>query len=53
VAALLGEEPACLQLDLEGIAARLSAVNPVAAGFSAKTLANIRSDFLAALPTGK
>jgi hypothetical protein len=49
VAALLGEDPASLRLDLESIAARLSAVNPVAAGFSAKRLANIRSDFLAAV----
>lgn len=49
VAALLGEDPARLRLDLESVAARLSAVNPVAAGLSAKRLANIRSDFLAAV----
>lgn len=49
VAALLGEDPARLRLDLESLAARLSAVNPVAAGLSAKRLANIRSDFLAAV----
>ena len=49
VAALLGEDPARLRLDLESVAAQLSAVNPVAAGLSAKRLANIRSDFLAAV----
>jgi hypothetical protein len=48
VAALLGDDPARLRLDLENIATRLSAVNPVAAGLSLKRLANIRSDFLAA-----
>ncbi len=49
VAALLGEVPARVTLDLESIAIRLSAVNPLAAGLSAKRLANIRSDFLAAV----
>ena len=31
-----------------GIAARLNTINPLAAGMTAKRLANIRSDFLAA-----
>jgi hypothetical protein len=53
VAALLGEDLARLDLDLENIATRLSAVNPVAAGLSAKRLANIRSDFLAAVRCSK
>jgi hypothetical protein len=49
VAALLGQDPAHLRLDLESIAARLAAINPLAAGMSVKRLANIRSDFLAAV----
>lgn len=49
VAALLGEQPAYLPLELEKIAAGLAAINPVAAGMTAKTLANVRSDFLAAV----
>src|SRR5262249_14049761 len=49
VAALLGEEPAPLPLELEKIAARLATINPVAVGMTAKTLANVRSDFLAAV----
>ena len=49
VAALLGEEPASIQLDLPAISTRLAAVNPMAAGLTAKSFANIRSDFLAAM----
>src|SRR5262249_5976124 len=49
VAALLGEESAHLPLELEKIAARLATINPVAVGMTAKTLANVRSDFLAAV----
>ena len=49
VAALLGEEPDHLPLDLAVIAARLAAVNAVAAGLTPKTLSNIRSDLLAAV----
>jgi hydrogenase maturation factor len=48
VANLLGDEPAALPLDIAGISARLNAINPIAAGMTAKRLANIRSDFLAA-----
>jgi integrase len=49
VAFLLGEAPAGLQVDLAAISARLAAVNPAAAGMTAKRFANIRSDFLAAI----
>jgi hypothetical protein len=48
VASLLGEMPEHVPLDMQHIAARLAAVNAVAAGISRKTLSNIRSDFLAA-----
>ena len=48
VANLLGDEPAGLPLDIAGISARLNTINPLAAGMTAKRLANIRSDFLAA-----
>jgi integrase len=49
VAVLLGNEPAAIPLDMGVIGARLAAVNPVAVGLTAKRLANIRSDFLAAV----
>lgn len=49
VADLLGAHPDNVPLDLQHIAARLSGVNPAAVGISAKSLANIRSDFLAAV----
>jgi hypothetical protein len=49
VAGLLGEEPAGIALDLPAISARLAGVNPIAAGVSAKTLANLRSGFLTAV----
>ena len=49
VAALLNEDPGRLQLDLAIIAAKLAAINPVAAGLTPKTLSNIRSDLLAAV----
>ena len=48
VANLLGDEPAALPLDIPGISARLRTINPLAAGMTAKRLANVRSDFLAA-----
>jgi hypothetical protein len=46
---LLAEEPAHIPLDLPAISARLGAVNPVAAGLTPKTVANLRSDLLAAV----
>jgi integrase len=49
VAFLLGNEPAAIALDLGAISTGLVAVNPVAAGLTAKSLSNIRSDFLAAV----
>ena len=49
VAALLGEEPAHLPLELENIAARLATMTPAAVGMTSKTLTNVRSDFLAAV----
>jgi integrase len=49
VADLLGNLPGRIALDLPTISARLAAINPVAAGMSTKRLANIKSDFLAAV----
>jgi integrase len=49
VARLLGNEPGAIILDLGAIGAKLADINPVAAGITAKTLANIRSEFLAAV----
>jgi integrase len=49
--ALIGEEPGRIALDLAQLRIRLNAINPVAAGISPKSLANIRSDLLAAITT--
>lgn len=49
--ALSGEEPGHIALDLGQLRTRLNAINPVAAGISPKSLANIRSDLLAAITT--
>jgi integrase len=49
VADLLGQEPAAIPLDMAAISAGLAGVNPVAAGMTAKRMANIRSDFRAAI----
>ena len=49
VAELLGQEPSAVPLDLPAISAKLASVNPIAAGVSAKTLANLRSGFLTAI----
>jgi integrase len=49
VAGLLHEEPPAIQLDLPAIASKLATVNPIAEGLTPKSLANIRSDFLAAV----
>ena len=50
VAKLLGNEPAAIAVDMGVISAGLAAVNAVAKlGSSSKSLANIRSDFLAAV----
>jgi integrase len=49
VAALFGDEPGAITLDLPAISAGLSSVNPVAVGIGTKTLANLRSGFLTAV----
>jgi integrase len=49
VAGLLGDEPGGVPLDLPAISTKLASVNPIAVGVSAKTLANLRSGFLAAV----
>jgi integrase len=49
VATLLACGPSDIELDLGAISARLAAISPLAAGMTAKTLANVRSDFLAAV----
>ena len=49
VADLLGNEPACVALDMDAISVRLSAISPLAVGMSAKRFANIRSDLVAAV----
>ena len=49
VAGLLAEEPANIPLDLPTISTKLSCVNPIAVGISAKTIANLRSGFLSAV----
>jgi integrase len=49
VAKLLGAAPSHIPLELPVLSAKLAAINPVAAGLTAKTFSNIRSDFLAAV----
>jgi integrase len=49
VAELLGEDPAAVPLDLPAISVKLRSVNPIAVGVSAKTFANLRSNFLTAV----
>ena len=49
VAELLGQEPGAIPLDLPAISTKLTSVNPIAVGVSAKTLANVRSGFLTAV----
>jgi hypothetical protein len=49
VAKLLGGAPGHIPLELPVLSAKLAAINPVAAGLTAKTFSNIRSDFLAAV----
>jgi integrase len=49
VAALVGEAPDWVPLDLPEIAITLAGINAAAAGITPKTLSNIRSDFLAAV----
>src|SRR4029079_13646560 len=49
ICAFIGEQPERVALDFTQLRDRLNAINPVAAGISLKRLANIRSDFLAAI----
>jgi len=49
VAELLGDTPSAVVLDMPEIAVKLGRINPVAVGMTPKRLANIRSDFLAAV----
>ena len=49
VASLLGDDPARIPLDMRAIGARLATTNPVAAGLTIKSVANIKSNFLAAV----
>jgi integrase len=49
VAALMGDDPKRIPLNLSAIRVKLVAVNPIAAGMSVKTLQNLRSAFLAAI----
>jgi len=51
VAALLGEEPRAVMLNVPVISAKLAKLGRVTAGMSAKTLQNVRSGFLAAVKT--
>ncbi len=51
--ALIGEEPERIPLDLAEIRDRLNAINPVAAGISPKSFANIRSDLFAAITASR
>src|SRR5437660_8440866 len=45
VAKFLGDAPGHIPLELPALSAKLAAINPVAAGLTAKTFSNIRSGF--------
>jgi integrase len=49
VAKLLNDAPGHIPLELPALSAKLAAINPAAAGLTAKTFSNIRSDFPAAV----
>ena len=49
VALLVGNDPAGIPFDLPAISAKLALVNPVAAGLTAKSFSNIRSNFITAV----
>jgi hypothetical protein len=53
VAALLGNVPSQVVLDLPAISSRLASVSPLTVGMTAKRYSNIRSDFLAAIKASK
>jgi len=49
VAALLGEDPGRIPLNLPELSRKLAEVNPVSVGLTIKTFCNIKSDFIAAV----
>ena len=49
VALLVGNDPAGIPFDLPAVSAKLALVNPVAAGLTAKSFSNIRSNFITAV----
>src|SRR5437899_1042847 len=51
VAALLGDDPARITLDIRAIGAKLAELSPTAVGLSPKSLANIRANFMGAVET--
>jgi hypothetical protein len=53
VAAMLGNEPRAIVVDVSAISTRLATLSPVTQGITPKRLANIRSDFLAALKASR
>lgn len=53
VAALVGDDPARIPLDLPAISAKLANISPAAAGLTSKSFSNIRSDFMAAVTASK
>jgi integrase len=49
VAELFGDTPSAIVLDMAAIAAKLAGISPPAVGLTPKRLANVRSDFVAAV----
>jgi integrase len=49
VAELIGDTPSAILLDMAAIAAKLAGISPPAVGLTPKRLANVRSDFVAAV----
>jgi integrase len=53
LAALLGEDPGRIPLNMSALSRKLAEVNPVAMGLTSKTFSNIKSDFIAAVKTAE
>jgi hypothetical protein len=49
ISALMGDNPACIPLNLPAISAKLATTSPPSVGMSAKRFSNVRSDFIAAV----
>ena len=49
ISGLMGDNPACIPLNLPAISAKLATTSPAASGMSAKRFSNVRSDFMAAV----